>query len=98
MMPIPSNKLQVKHLLKADPFGQNISVYNNDSGRQIDLVEDTDDFFSHIYINTSGNLIINDIEIQQTLEDWLIANNNFSEKLDCLLFLSKVMLDAEKVL
>jgi len=44
--PLYSDELQVKHILKADPFGQAIVVYNKEkNNKEIDLVEDADDFF-----------------------------------------------------
>ncbi len=82
-----NDEVKVKHLLKADPFGQDITVYNKENNDKAkSLVEDTDDFFSHIYKDASGTLDINNISRNLTIDRWLQKNNNFSNSLNCLLF------------
>lgn len=85
--PLYSDELQVKHILKADPFGQAIVVYNKDkNNKEIDLVEDVEDFFSHIYVDASGKLNINGINSNQTIDDWLSGEKIFRDSLNCWLF------------
>ncbi len=85
--PLYSDELQVKHILKADPFGQAIIVCNRDkNNKAIDLVEDVEDFFSHIYVDASGGLNINGKSCNQTIDGWLNDNKVFQESLSCWLF------------
>lgn len=82
-----NDEVKVKHLLKADPFGQVITVYNKENNDKAkNLVDDTDDFFSHIYKDANGTLDINNVRRNLTIDKWLEENNNFSESLNCLLF------------
>lgn len=84
---IYNDEIEVKHLLRADFFGQVIAVCNKDNNHKVkDLVEDTDDFFSHIYENASGCLWINGQMRNETVDLWLKNNHNFSEALNCRLF------------
>lgn len=82
-----NDEVKVKHLLKADPFGQAITVYNKENNDKANnLVDDTDDFFAHIYKDASGTLNINNIKQNLTIDKWLEDNDNFSNSLNCLLF------------
>lgn len=82
-----NDEIKVKHFLRADFFGQIISVCNKDNNHKIkELVEDTDDFFSHIYEDASGCLWINGQLRYETIDQWLKRNNNFNETLNCQLF------------
>lgn len=82
-----NDQIKVKHLLKADSFGQIITVYNKENNcKAIKLVEDTDDFFCHIYENATGGLCIDEVYYNLTIDKWLKDNNYFSDSLNCLLF------------
>lgn len=81
-----NDELQVKHLLKADPFGQSIIVHNKENNRVINLVDDTNDFFEHIYVEPNGKLGVDGAFRNITIDKWLEENNNFSELLNCQLF------------
>lgn len=85
-MIINSNELQVKHLLKADPFGQVTTVINSDNSSENRLVEDAKDFFSHIYEEADGKIVINDQEADYNIDKWLSLNNNFKDEPNCMLF------------
>lgn len=81
------DEVKVKHLLKADSFGQMTTVYNRENNdRAIKLVEDIDDFFGHVYENASGGLFINGLYRDLTIDKWLQENNYFSDSLNCYLF------------
>lgn len=83
-----NNEVRVKHFLKADPFGQIVTVYNKDDNFKAKrLVEDTSEFFLHIYNEATGYLTINNIRTQVTIDEWLKQNHNFIDSLNCLLFL-----------
>lgn len=82
-----NDELQVKHLLKADPFGQSIIVHNRENNRVINLVDDTNDFFEHIYVAPNGKLGVDGVFRNITIDEWLRENKNFSESLNCQLFL-----------
>lgn len=82
-----NDEIKVKHLLKADPFGQVINVHNKENNKTKSLVDDSDDFFSHIYVGASGALDINGNHYSdKTIDKWLEENDNFSGALNCLLF------------
>ena len=81
-----NDELQVKHLLKADPFGQSIIVHNKENNRVINLVDDTNDFFEHIYVEPNGILGVDGVFRNITIDKWLEENNNFSDFLNCQLF------------
>lgn len=83
---LSSDEVRVKHFLKADSFGQVISVFNKENDKVRDLVEDTDDFFKHIYENADGILYINGHYNNLTIDKWFENNNNFFDSLNCLLF------------
>lgn len=79
-------ELQVRHFLKADSFGQIITVNSSECpNKTINLVEDTDDFFDHIYEPASGSLTIDGILRNTTIDQWLESNNKFAESLNCML-------------
>lgn len=81
------DELQVKHFLKADAFGEVITVCKsgNDSSEIIYLVEDTEDFFLHIYENATGNIMVNGNEIDKTLDRWISEDNIIVNALNCKL-------------
>lgn len=81
-----NDELQVKHLLKADPFGQNITVHNRENNKVRNLVDDTNDFFEHIYVAPNGRLGLDGVFHNKTIDDWLNENEKFSESLNCQLF------------
>ena len=82
-----NNELKVKHLLKADPFGQRITVHSKKTEISKDIVENTEDFFNHIYVDAHGNLIVNDNPYSFILNDEPIRpfadlTNTSGQKLD----------------
>ena len=81
-----NNELKVKHLLKADPFGQRITVHSKKTEISKDIVENTEDFFNYIYVDAHGNLIVNDNPFNGSIDKWLRKNNNFNDFLNCMLF------------
>lgn len=83
-----NDELKVKHVLKADSFGQIITVYNKENNKVRSLVEDPKDFFDHIYVDANGSLEVNGVHYNHlSIDQWFKDNNNFSEALNCLLFL-----------
>ena len=80
-------ELQVKHFLRADPFGEVISIckYKNNLMEIKDLVEDTEDFFLHIYEKATGNITVNGSEIKKTLDEWIDEGNILRDPLNCKL-------------
>lgn len=81
------DEVKVKHLLKADPFGQVITVYNKENNRARSLVEDPDDFFEHIYVDADGSLDVCGRHYSNlTIDKWFENNSNFAESLNSLLF------------
>lgn len=81
------DELQVKHFLKADAFGEVITICKNgdNSKGTIDLVEDTEDFFLHVYVNATGSITINGEEIDKTLDEWISEDNIIANALNCKL-------------
>lgn len=81
------DEVKVKHLLKADSFGQIITVYNRENNdKAIKLVEDIDDFFGHVYEEASGGLYVNGAYRKATINNWLKENDNLNGSLNCFLF------------
>ena len=82
-----NDEVKVKHFLKADSFGQIITVYNKENNNKAStLVEDYCDFFDHIYEDATGELTINGVQTPKNIDQLLNENNNFAENLNCMLF------------
>lgn len=80
------DEVKVKHLLKADSFGQIVTVYNRENNKAVKLVEDIDDFFGHVYEEASGGLYVNGLYRKKTIDKWLKENDNLNDTLNCFLF------------
>lgn len=79
--------VKIKHLLKADPFSQKITILDrNNNFHPHDLVEDTSDFFRHLYINANGQFFINNNLCDYSFENFM-NRSDFSNPANCMLYI-----------